>query len=83
MKTYTETAVQKAIDTYIKRGGAIDIIEEGCLLSFSLAILHAPNLKYIVIKEQYLNEWSSAYVAKQYNKLPKKYQIALDKLSNS
>jgi hypothetical protein len=72
MQTFTSTAVQSLIDQYIDKGGDIHEIEEG-VLGFGTIILSAIGYKYAIIKEVYLNSWSSGHTIKFYNKLPKKY----------
>ncbi len=72
MQTFTATAVQNLIDQYIDKGGHIEEIEEG-VLGFGTIILSANGYKYAIIKEVYLNSWSSGHTIKFYNKLPKKY----------
>jgi hypothetical protein len=82
MKTYTRQAVLKTIDKYINElDGELHIIDENSvLLDFRLAVLTAPKYRSIVIQNQYLNEWSSAYTVRQYKKLPNKYKDAISKL---
>lgn len=64
---------EKLIDTYIDMGGSIMQIEDGCLGLGTLLLHDAPGKKSILIKERFLNEWSSTHTIRQYNKLPKKY----------
>ena len=81
MKLYTNTCIENTIAKYIDLGGQLDIIDENsCLLAFNLAVLSAPNYKYLIIKDKYLNDWSSAYTVKKYNKLPKKYSDLINKI---
>lgn len=42
-------------------------------------ILGAPGYKWAIIKEVYLNEWSSAQSIRMYNELPKCYAAILEK----
>lgn len=73
MKLYNQNAIEKLKELY--QGGQLDIIIEGCLLEFQLAIFSKEGKKYTIVKDKYLNSWSSAYTMKHYNKLPKKYQV--------
>jgi hypothetical protein len=73
MKTYTNKAYDKLVDKWNNLGGNIDIIEDGSLASVGLAIFTKKGYKSIVIKEVYLNDWSSCLGVTQYKKLPKKY----------
>jgi len=78
MKLYTNDAVDKMTAKYLERDGEVTIIEEGCLACYGLAICSGEGLKFCIIKEVYLNEWSSGNSIKLFNKLPKKYQTLLD-----
>lgn len=68
----------KLVEQYQKRENFEDFILEGCLLDSH--ILTADGCKTSIIKEVYLNEWSSAYSLTMYNKIPKKYQAVIDLL---
>jgi hypothetical protein len=72
MKIYELKTVENLITQYMKKGGHIDEIEEG-VLGFGTIILSASGYKYAIVKEVYLNSWSSGHTIKFYNKLPKKY----------
>lgn len=71
-KLYSCSAVEKLINVYIEKGGEVTEIEEGSL-GYGFLILHGEGLKTTVVKEVYLNEWSSGHTVRKYNKLPKKY----------
>lgn len=45
-------------------------------------IITAPNKKTAIIKEKYLNEWSSGVTIRLYNNTPKKYQTIIELLNN-
>jgi len=70
---YSLKDCEKLIDKYIERDGEIRTIEEGCL-GLGVVVLEAPNYKTVVIKEFYINEWTSGHKIRMYNKTPKKYQ---------
>lgn len=70
MKLYTKKAIDNLIEKYDEKHGDM-ISQEGSLLTEYL--LFWKGLKFAVVLEQYLNEWSSAYTVKMYKKLPKKY----------
>lgn len=78
---YSCKAVAELIDDYINRGGEVVTIEEG-VLGYGITLLYDTRepmrLKFIVIKEVYLNAWSSAHTIRQYNKIPQKYEKMLD-----
>lgn len=71
-KLYTCEAVENLVQRYADKGGEVTEIEEGCL-GYGFLILHGEGLKTAVVKEVYLNEWSSAHTIRMYNKCPKKY----------
>lgn len=73
MVLYSLSDCEKLINKYVERGGEVYTIEEGCL-GLGLIVLTGNNLKTTIIKEVYLNEWSSAHKVRMYNKCPKKYQ---------
>lgn len=73
---YTCTQVQNIIDKYINHGGQVEEIEPGCL-GYGLTICHGDGLKTCIIREQYLNEWSSGHTMRFYNKTPAKYKTMI------
>lgn len=75
MNLYRLKNCQKLIEQYVYDfNGQCTIIEEG-VLGLGTVMLHgAENKKTIIIKEQYLNAWSSAHSIRMYNKTPKKYE---------
>jgi len=75
MTLYSNTAGENLIQKYIDKGGIVETLQEGCLLGHGLAICSGENLKFCILKEKYINEWSSGYLVRFYNKLPKKYQL--------
>ena len=77
MRLYSSEAVEKLAQKYIARGGIITVLKESVLLEYGLAIFQAEGAKATVVKDRYLNEWSSAYTVRMYNKLPKKYEEML------
>ncbi len=68
-KLFTHSQLQTLID----KGYTYHLIKEGVLID-NLAIYTKKGYKSIVAKSVYLNEWSSAYAIRKYNKLPLKYQ---------
>lgn len=77
INTMENNDVQALIDRYISSCGDCYVID-GCLLDNY--ILVGDGLKTIVIKEMYLNEWSSINTVRTYNKTPKKYEKVVDLL---
>lgn len=77
-KLYGCEAVEKLINLYIEKGGEITEVEEGSL-GYGFMILHGEELKTAIIKEVYINCWSSGYTIRLYNKTPKKYKEIIDR----
>ena len=80
MTTYTLGACEKLIAEYLNRGGEVVELEEGCL-GLGLVICFGENLKTTIIREVYLNAWSSGHTIRMYNTMPKKYELMLEKLA--
>lgn len=77
MTLYTCSAVQNLINIYLEKGGEVLQIEEGGV-GYGFIILIGEGLKTTIIKEVYLNEWSSAHTIRKYNKCPKKYEKIIE-----
>lgn len=71
-KLYTLSAVEKLAEKYHAKGGQVVIVKEGVLLDDMVML--GEGLKTAIIKSVFLNEWSSAYSVRFYNRLPKKYE---------
>ncbi len=81
MKTGNLNSVIRLIDRYIERGGQAHQIKEGVLMHGDWVLFDTNGVwKTIIIKEVYVNEWSSKYSVRMYNKTPLKYQKIIDKL---
>lgn len=79
MKLYNSEVVNGLIEKYERASGWFEIVDDRTvLLDFNVAILGGKDLRYCVIKDVFLNSWSSAYSIKFYNKLPKIYKKLLD-----
>jgi hypothetical protein len=82
MKIYGLSACDSLIDRYVNEyKGEATTIREGVLGLGELLLHNAKGKKSIVIKEVYLNDWSSGHTIKKYNKLPKKYLKILNDIS--
>lgn len=69
---YNCSAVDSLINKYLEAGGdAIQTDEGGC--GCGDWILYGDGLKTAIIKEVYLNCWSSAHTIRFYNETPAKY----------
>ena len=79
MKLYTCSAIKQLFDKYIDLGGEITTIDEGCL-GYGITVMTAEGYKSCVVKEVYLNTQSSAHKIRFYNRLPKKYMEAVERI---
>ena len=75
MTIYSYKAADNLIDRYNDRGGDA-LVFPGCLCDNY--ILYGDGLKTTVIKEVYINEYSSGVSIRMYNKTPAKYQKIID-----
>ena len=81
MRVSTSDNIVKLIDRYIERGGQAYQINEGVLMHGDWLLFDTNGLlKTIIIKEVYVNEWTSEQTVRMYNKTPLKYQKIIDKL---
>ena len=81
-KRATVSEIDAIIETYINHGGDAVTIREG-VLGHGFMIIHAPGLKSVIVKERYLNCWSSTHQISFWNKMPKKYQAMLDNAASA
>lgn len=77
---YSYRAVDKLIADAVEIYGAEVYTLEGSLLDNY--IITGEKIKTYIVKEIYLNEWSSAYNVRSYNKIPEKYQKVIDLIEN-
>lgn len=70
---YTLKAIEDLIRMYLDKGGEMIQISEG-VLGHGKFILCGKDLKTTIVREVYLNEWSSAHTIRMYNVTPKKYE---------
>lgn len=81
MRVITLENVGKLIDRYIERGGQVHQINEGVLMHGEWLLFDTNGmLKTVIIKEVYVNEWTSKQTVRMYNKTPLKYQKIIDRL---
>ena len=81
MKIVTLNSIIRLIDRYIERGGQAHQINEGVLMHGDWLLFDTNGLlKTIIIKEVYVNAWTSEQTVRMYNKTPLKYQKIIDKL---
>ena len=79
MKNYSIKYIENLINKYYEKGGEMVTLEEGCL-GYGLCMLYGEGLKTTIIKEYYINEWTSGHNIIMYNKMPKKYEKMLEKI---
>ena len=79
MNHYSYQQVDNLIERYTNKGGEALQTSEGVLGSGDWLLYDfGGKLKFIVIREIYLNSWSSAHTVRMYNRIPKKYQKILN-----
>lgn len=71
-KLYDCNDIAHLIAKYHDKGGEAITIEEGTL-GYGFMIMFGEGLKTTIVKEVYINEWSSGHTVRMYNKMPKKY----------
>ena len=79
MGNYSLKSCEKLINKYVvDYNGIATTLDEG-VLGLGTVILHnAKGKKTIIIKEFYINAWSSGHTIRKYNKIPKKYLKLID-----
>ena len=80
MTLYTHETITEYLNRCINRGQEVYEIP-GCLLD-SYIVLPDDNYKGAIIKEEYLNEWSSAQSLRFFNKTSKRTQKIIDLLES-
>lgn len=75
---YTNAAVQNLVKQYAEDQNSRIYVIGGCLLDGY--ILTAPGFKTVIIKDVYIDCWSSAQSIRMYNKTPAKYERVIDLL---
>lgn len=72
-KLYDCDYIAHLISQYSEKGGEVITIDEGCL-GYGFMIMFGEGLKTTIVKEVYINEWSSGHTVRMYNKMPHKYK---------
>lgn len=72
-KLYDCDYIAHLISQYSEKGGEVITIEEGTL-GYGFMIMFGEGLKTTIVKEIYVNAWSSGHTVRMYNKMPKKYE---------
>ena len=81
MGGYTSTQVEKLINKYVAKNGTHTVIEEGCL-GWGTIVCQGEGLKTAIIKEFYVNAWSSLHTIRFYNKTPKNWEKRVSKAND-
>lgn len=76
---YSLLVCEELISQYMKRKGDVIYLEEGSL-GLGKVLLVASGLKTAIIKEVYLNSWSSGHTIRMYDKTPAKYKKLIDNI---
>lgn len=77
MTNYSLSSLQNLINKYIEEGGEAYELQEG-VLGLGLVVCRLEGYKSAVIREYYINCWTSGHTCRFYNKLPKKYEVMID-----
>ena len=72
-KLYDCDYIAHLIAKYHDKGGEVITIEEGTL-GYGFMIMFGEGLKTTIVKEIYVNAWSSGHSVRMYRKTPKKYE---------
>ena len=76
---YTVSNVEKLIAAYIKAGGQMLKMREGTLGCGDILLYDDGGQLYTyVIREVYINEWSSGHTVRKYRKIPAQYQAIVN-----
>jgi len=74
MKLLSNEQIGNLITNYTIKGGEVIWLKDGGLTSGDFLLYDpADKLKFFVIKEVFVNAWSSLQSVRGYNKIPKKY----------
>ena len=76
---YTSTRVDELIAKYTEAGGQVLQMREGTLGCGDVLLYDETGKLYtFVIREVYINEWSSGHTVRKYRKIPAKYQAMVE-----
>lgn len=80
MTVYSIESAQALIENYMNEGGSFLEMCEGVLgLGDFLLYDESGKLKFFVVREVALNEWSSGQTIRAHKKIPKKYLSIIEK----
>ena len=72
-KLYDCSAIEKLMNAYCEHDGNAYTITEGSL-GYGEMLLYGDGLKVCIVREVYVNAWSSGHTVRFYNECPKKYR---------
>lgn len=75
LRSVTQKQISALAERYYQAGGMVYTIEGTLNDNY---IMSAPGKKTTIIREQYLNNWSSCNVIRMYNRCPMKYRQIMD-----
>jgi hypothetical protein len=75
-QTIYTSGIGDYVDWLIGQGYEVNTIEEG-VLGWGVTVCTKQGYKAVVIREKYINHWSSGHTIRKYNKLPEVYSRAL------
>lgn len=76
---YTVSSVEKLIADYLEAGGQMLQMREGTLGCGDVLLYdEGGRLKTYIIREVYINEWSSGQTVRSYQKIPAKYRALVE-----
>jgi len=78
MRSYGLKAIEALIEKYVECDGEIITLQEGTL-GVGVTICCGHGLKTAVIKEVYVNEWTSTHTLRMYDRMPQKYRRLIDR----
>ena len=81
MTYYDIEVCEDVIREYAKRDGIVITLKEGCL-GLGTVICYGAGLRTTIIRERYLNEWTSAHTIRMYNRMPMKYEKWIEKVES-
>lgn len=79
MTYYDIEVCEELMRKYAEKDGNILTLEEGCL-GLGTVICYGVGLRTTIIRERYLNQWSSAHTIRMYNRMPMKYEKWIEKV---
>lgn len=79
MTYYDLEVCEELMREYAKRDGIIITLEEGGL-GLGTVICYGGGLKTTIIREIFINEWTSAHTIRMYNRMPMKYEKWIERI---